>query len=37
MSTSTEIYKINKLNNNWVLWAHLPHDTNWSLDSYKKI
>ena len=21
----------------WVLWAHLPHDTNWSLDSYKKI
>ena len=21
----------------WVLWAHLPHDTDWSLDSYKKI
>jgi len=21
----------------WVLWAHLPHDTNWSLTSYKKI
>jgi len=22
---------------NWVLWAHLPHDTSWSLKSYKKI
>lgn len=21
----------------WVLWAHLPHDTNWSLKSYIKI
>tara|TARA_Y100000588_G_C14116126_1_gene865199 strand:- start:342 stop:869 length:528 start_codon:yes stop_codon:yes gene_type:complete len=21
----------------WVLWAHLPHDTDWSLESYKKI
>jgi translation initiation factor 4E len=21
----------------WVLWAHLPHDTDWSLNSYKKI
>ena len=21
----------------WVLWAHLPHDTDWSLSSYKKI
>lgn len=21
----------------WVLWAHLPHDTNWDLNSYKKI
>lgn len=26
-----------KLNDEWVLWAHLPHDTNWSLDSYKRI
>lgn len=30
-------YKLNMLNNNWILWAHLPHDTNWSLDSYKEI
>ena len=21
----------------WVLWAHLPHDTDWSLNSYIKI
>jgi len=21
----------------WVLWAHLPHDTDWSLRSYNKI
>ncbi len=25
------------LETNWVLWAHLPHDTDWSLASYKKI
>ena len=22
---------------NWVLWAHLPHNTDWSLKSYIKI
>jgi hypothetical protein len=26
-----------KLNNQWCLWAHLPHDTDWELKSYKKI
>ena len=25
------------LSDKWVLWAHLPHDTNWSIDSYNKI
>jgi translation initiation factor 4E len=25
------------LQNRWTLWAHLPHDTDWSLASYKKI
>ncbi len=25
------------LSDKWTLWAHLPHDTDWSLDSYKKI
>ena len=28
---------VNPLNNMWTLWIHLPHDTNWNLDSYKKI
>lgn len=27
----------NQLKDNWVLWAHLPHDTNWNLESYKNI
>ena len=25
------------LSDKWALWAHLPHDTDWSIDSYKKI
>jgi len=25
------------LHGKWVLWAHLPHDTDWSLTSYIKI
>jgi len=25
------------LSDKWTLWAHLPHDTNWGLDSYIKI
>jgi hypothetical protein len=28
---------VHKLFDKWVLWAHLPHDTDWSLNSYKKI
>ena len=26
-----------ELNDTWVLYAHLPHDTDWTLNSYKKI
>jgi hypothetical protein len=29
--------KIHSLNSSWILWGHLPHDTDWSLKSYKKI
>ena len=29
--------KMHHLNSNWTMWAHLPHDTDWSLNSYKKI
>lgn len=25
------------LNTKWDIYAHLPHDTDWSVDSYKKI
>tara|TARA_B100000768_G_C11279419_1_gene377693 strand:- start:2580 stop:3122 length:543 start_codon:yes stop_codon:yes gene_type:complete len=25
------------LHDKWTLWAHLPHDTKWTLSSYKKI
>ena len=26
-----------QLSGKWTLWAHLPHDTDWSLKSYKNI
>ena len=25
------------LKNDWLLWGHLPHDTDWTSKSYKKI
>ena len=31
---STLKYKLNK---EWTIWSHLPHDTNWTEDSYKKL
>jgi len=27
----------NHLNDKWILWAHLPHDIDWTLSSYKEI
>lgn len=33
----TENIAMNPLFKKWVLWAHLPHDTDWSVKSYKKI
>ena len=32
--TETELHK---LSDAWTLWAHLPHDTDWSLNSYNKV
>jgi hypothetical protein len=26
-----------KLYDKWTLWAHMPHDTNWTFDSYIRI
>jgi hypothetical protein len=28
---------LHSLKNNWVLWAHLPHDSDWSINSYKIV
>ena len=28
---------LHKLYDNWTLWAHLPHDVDWSVDSYKQV
>ena len=32
-ATSTDC----KLYDKWTLWAHLPHDTNWTFESYIRI
>lgn len=37
MEQNSDSYEINKLNDEWTLWAHLPHDIDWKLSSYKKI
>jgi len=37
MTTNESIQEFHKLSDNWCLWAHLPHDTDWSIKSYKKI
>ena len=37
MTTDTSMEEFNKLSDNWTLWAHLPHDTDWSIGSYKPI
>jgi hypothetical protein len=29
--------EFNSLSDKWSLWAHLPHDIDWSINSYKKI
>lgn len=29
--------EMHELSDKWVLWAHLPHDTNWSVKSYTRI
>ena len=36
-SASTSSTGFHTLYDKWTLWAHLPHDTDWSLKSYKKI
>jgi hypothetical protein len=28
---------LHPLSDKWAMWAHLPHDTDWAINSYKKI
>ena len=37
IDTSKSMQEFNKLGDKWNLWAHLPHDTDWTINSYKKI
>ncbi len=37
MTTNELTQEFHTLSDNWCLWAHLPHDTDWSIKSYKKI
>jgi hypothetical protein len=36
-TASSNEKKYHRLHDNWTLWAHLPHDTDWTVKSYKKI
>lgn len=37
MEVDTINTKYHTLNDTWMLWAHLPHDTDWSISSYKNV
>ena len=37
MAVSEKQETIHHLNSKWILWAHLPHNTDWSLKSYIKV
>ena len=38
MTTETpQTVEYHKLYDKWVLWAHLPHNTDWSINSYIKV
>ena len=36
-NNNSSIKYSSKTPNKWTMWAHLPHDTNWTLESYKNI
>jgi len=37
LDTITTATTENKLYDKWTLWGHLPHDTNWTFESYIRI
>jgi hypothetical protein len=36
-SDAQDVSCLHELSDAWIIWAHLPHDTDWSLRSYMKI
>jgi len=36
-NSTKDVSSLHELSDAWILWAHLPHDTDWSLKSYMKI
>ena len=34
---SETVAKFHSLSDKWVFWAHLPHDTDWTMSSYKTL
>ena len=36
-STTSNMDTFHKLSDNWTIWAHLPHNTDWSIKSYIPI
>lgn len=37
MAHSNTDQKMHPLYDKWTFWAHLPHDTDWSIGSYQKL
>lgn len=37
VNANDEYTQYHKLNDTWNLWIHLPHDSDWSIKSYKKL
>jgi Eukaryotic initiation factor 4E len=37
MAAETQDSEHHLLSNRWTMWAHLPHDIDWSIGSYKNI
>jgi hypothetical protein len=36
-NSQVTVSQLRPLSDKWILWAHLPHDTDWSEHSYKNI
>ena len=34
---SEAVANFHSLSDKWVFWAHLPHDTDWTMNSYKTL